>query len=196
MLGGGASTTAAQLSVLAARCGATTTAAAAGLACRCSLVAIDFDETLTSADTCAILGSLAVASAPAGPQRVARRQRWDALVERFAEEYAATVPQLLPSPPLDAWAPGRFNCFVQELRCAVLAAVGVSTAADCDACGGERTCKGQPAGGVAWQAVRSERERAPSERWFPGRGCTSPRPARRHHRRCDAERGRGRGATA
>ncbi len=84
----------------------------AGIAHRCAVVAIDFDETLTVSDTCSVLGGLGARAAPAGVGAA----RWQSLVERFSEEYAATVPGLLPAPPLPCWQLDRFQQYVSELR--------------------------------------------------------------------------------
>jgi len=82
----------------------------AGIARRCAAIVIDFDETLTANDTCGVLGTLgARADGELGAAR------WAGLVARFAEEYSATVPRLLPSPPLRHWDSSRFETFVAEL---------------------------------------------------------------------------------
>ena len=88
----------------------------AGIARRCALVALDFDETLTANDTCAVLGNIRATLAAAVPERAAAAARWDGLAAQFAEEYAATVPGLLPNPPLPTWEPDRFQRWVGELR--------------------------------------------------------------------------------
>eukprot|EP01043_Picozoa_sp_COSAG02_P051704 COSAG02_NODE_5476_length_4292_cov_23.188409_3_plen_333_part_00 len=84
----------------------------AGISRRCAVVAIDFDETLTVSDTCSVLGGLGARAAPAGIGVA----RWQSLVDRFSEEYAATVPGLLPAPPLSCWQLDRFQQYVSELR--------------------------------------------------------------------------------
>jgi phosphoserine phosphatase len=84
----------------------------AGIARRCTVVAIDFDETLTVNDTCSVLGGLGARAAPAGVGAA----RWQSLVHKFSEEYAATVPGLLPAPPLRCWRVDRFQQYVSELR--------------------------------------------------------------------------------
>lgn len=84
----------------------------AGIARRCAVVAIDFDETLTVSDTCSVLGGLGARAAPDGVGAA----RWQSLVDRFSEEYAATVPGLLPAPPLPCWRLDRFQRYVSELR--------------------------------------------------------------------------------
>lgn len=83
-----------------------------GIARRCALIVIDFDETLTTNDTCSVLGRLGVHAAADGVQAAAR---WDGLVAQFVEEYAAKVPFLLPDPPLKCWDSIRFQQFVTEL---------------------------------------------------------------------------------
>ena len=88
----------------------------AGIARRCALIAIDFDETLTANDTCGILGSIPAALSAAPEARAAAEARWEGLAAQFAEEYAATVPGLLPSPSLSTWEPERFQRWIGELR--------------------------------------------------------------------------------
>ena len=84
----------------------------AGIARRCAVVAIDFDETLTVSDTCGVLGSLGARAAAPGVGDA----RWRGLVERFGEDYAAVVPGLLPAPPLSQWRLERFQQYVAELQ--------------------------------------------------------------------------------